>query len=187
MYDFAHFRERLAAPVPKFLEPSRRLMQRQIPPGRAFSCTAATLASILAELSVTCASASGSRPTPNRPNRVLNRSCGNWRLCGVRNGRVLDWASLGRGYCWPMNAERRKFEFDLRIRQGCGSGPSCPRGGVPLSSRPRRKQAATFQHGHELVGVHTYDLVHLPARPADLEFVRLACWPQSEVLAQVAL
>jgi len=33
---------------------SRRLMQRQIPPGPAFSCTAPTLAPNLAALSVTC-------------------------------------------------------------------------------------------------------------------------------------
>jgi hypothetical protein len=52
-YDFAHFRERLPAPVPKFVDLSR-LMQRQIPPGRAFSCTAPTLAPNLAALSVTC-------------------------------------------------------------------------------------------------------------------------------------
>jgi hypothetical protein len=56
-----------------------------------------------------------------------------------------------------------------------------------LSSRLRRRKPVTFEHGHELVGVHALDRLHLPVRPADLDFVRLARWPQAEVLAQVAL
>src|SRR5271157_2136944 len=56
-----------------------------------------------------------------------------------------------------------------------------------LYTLSRRNQAATFQHGHELVGVHVRYLVHLRAGPADLDFVRLARLPQPEVLAQVAL
>jgi hypothetical protein len=47
VYDFAHFCERLPAPVAKFPDPRVELPQRQIPPG-LFPRIAPTLALILA-------------------------------------------------------------------------------------------------------------------------------------------